>query len=138
MASRTTLALLAVVSLPVLARAEEPAPMQEGQWELSMKIEIPGLPFQLPAQTVNHCYTKKELQESAGVPKQSNDCKVTESKRTGNKVTWKVVCTGKNAGTGSGEMVFTSATAYEGAMKLENKGQVTTTRYEGKRLGDCK
>jgi len=137
MIPRTTLALLAVLALPALALADEPAPMQDGLWELSMKIDIPGLPFQLPAQTVNHCYTKKELQESAGVPKQSDDCKVTESKKTGNKVTWKVVCTGKNAGTGSGEMIFKSATAYEGSMSVENKGRVTTTRYEGKRLGDC-
>jgi len=138
MIPRTTLALLAVLALPAPARADEPAPMQDGLWELSMKMDIPGLPFQLPAQTVNHCYTKKELQESAGVPKQSDDCKVTESKKTGNKVTWKVVCTGKNAGTGSGEMTFKSATAYEGSMSVENKGRVTTTRYEGKRLGDCK
>jgi hypothetical protein len=137
MASRFMCAL-ALLSLPALARAGEPAPMQEGLWEISMKMEIPGLPFQLPAQTATHCYTKKELDEDSGVPKQSEDCKVTEFKRTANKITWKTVCTGKHAGNGSGEIVFDGATAYEGSMKLENRGQVTTTRYQGKRLGDCK
>jgi hypothetical protein len=138
MTSRTTFALIAILSLPALARAAEPAPMQDGLWEVSMKFEIPGLPFQLPAQTATHCYTKKEIEESSGMPKQSGDCKVTDLQRSGNKITWKTVCTGKNAGTGTGEIAFTSATAYEGTMKLENKGQVTTTRYQGKRLGDCK
>lgn len=138
MISRTTLALAAILSLPTLAPAAEPSPMQEGLWELSMKVEIPGMPFQLPAQTVSHCYTKKEIQESSGVPRQGDDCKVTEFKRSGNKVAWKVACTGKNAGTGSGEMVFNGASSYEGTMKVESKGHTTTTRYQGKRLGDCK
>ncbi len=136
MFSRTALALL-VISLPALAYAEDASPMQEGLWEISMKIEIPGLPFQMPPQTVQHCYTKKDLQESAGVPKQEGDCKVTDLKRTGNKVTWKTACKGKD-GSGTGEMTFKGATASEGMVKMDAGGKATTTRYEGKRLGDCK
>lgn len=135
MISKTMLALL-VISLPALASAEEQSPMQEGLWEVSMKIEIPGLPFQMPAQTMEQCYTKKDLQESAGVPKQQGDCKVTDLKRSGNKVTWKTLCKGKD--NGSGEMIFKGATAYEGTVKMESGGKVTTTTYQGKRLGDCK
>jgi hypothetical protein len=49
-----------------------------------------------------------------------------------------VVCTGKSAGKGEGEIVFTSATSYDGWMKFDSQGQVMTTKYSAKRLGDCK
>jgi hypothetical protein len=89
---------------------------------------------------VQHCYTKEDVQNAErAVPKQQQeDCKVVENKRVGNKLSWKVVCTGKSAGKGEGEIVFTSATSYDGWMKFDSQGQVMTTKYSAKRLGDCK
>ncbi len=130
-------ALVAFASLPLVAPAEEPK-MQEGLWEISMQMEMPGMPFKMPASTAKHCYTKAEVQEQGVVPQQDKSCKVTETNRTAKTVSWKLVCTGKNAGTGEGQITFTSPTAYEGSMKMESGGTTVTTIYKGRRLGDCK
>ena len=73
------------------------------------------------------------------VPKREN-CKVLETKRTGNKVAYKMACTGKDAMTVAGETTF-GANAYEGTMKMSGKadGQSfdMSQTYSGKRVGDC-
>jgi hypothetical protein len=114
--------------------------MKPGLWEISTSMEIPGVPFKVPPQKVQHCYTKEEVARAEGaVPsRQQEDCKVVEHRRVGNKLTWKVVCTGKSKGTGEGELVFKGADAYDGWMRFDSGGQVMTTKYSAKRLGDCK
>jgi hypothetical protein len=132
------LAALAVAALPLAAVAEDPSPMQEGLWEISLQLEIPNMPFKPPATTMKHCYTKQELADQGVVPQQEKDCKVTDVKRTASSVSWKTTCTGKNAGTGEGQLTFSSPTAYEGSTKMTTGGTTLTTVYKGKRLGDCK
>jgi hypothetical protein len=129
---------LAASLSPALALGAD-AQMTPGLWEISASMEVPGMPFKLPPQKVQHCYTKEELAKAeSAVPQQQNDCKLVENRKVGNKLTWKVVCTGKSAGKGEGEIVFTSATAYDGWMKFDSDGQVMTTKYAARRLGDCK
>jgi hypothetical protein len=134
---KKVLATLAVLAVPAVALGAD-AGMSEGLWEISASMDVPGMPFKLPPQKVQHCYTKEELARTDGVPEQQKDCKVVENKKVGNKVSWKVVCTGKSKGKGEGEIVFTSATSYDGWMKFDADGQVMTTKYTAKRLGDCK
>jgi hypothetical protein len=95
------------------------------------------MPFKLPPQKVQHCYTKSELERPDGAVPKQKDCKLEQSKRAGNKLTWKMTCTGKNPGTGEGELVFKGRTEYEGWMKFDSQGQVMTTKYSAKRLGAC-
>jgi hypothetical protein len=135
--TKTMVATLALLAIPA-ARAAE-GQLTPGLWEISASMDMPNLPFKLPPQKVQHCYTQEELAKAdSAVPQQQKDCKVEESKKVGNKVSWKVVCTGKNAGKGEGEIVFTSATSYDGWMKFDSNGSVMTTKYTAKRLGDCK
>lgn len=134
------LALLLAAAAATPALAADAPQMSPGMWEIVATMEMPGLPFKIPPQTVKHCYTKEELAkaESSAVPEPGKDCKLTEQKRVGNKLTWKVVCTGKSPGTGEGEIVFASSQAYDGTMKMETGGRTMTTRYAAKRVGDCK
>lgn len=132
------LATLTVLVLPALAHGAAPK-MSEGLWEISTSMDVPNLPFKVPPQTVRHCYTKEDVAKAEGaIPQQQGDCKMVESSKVGNKITWKVVCTGKNAGKGEGEIVFTSPTSYEGWMKFDSGGQVMSTKYTARRVGDCK
>ena len=68
------------------------------------------------------------------------DCKVSDYKTVGNKVTWSMSCTGAAAASGTGEFVYTDD-AYTGqmVMNVERGGQpmAVTMKYNGKRLGDC-
>jgi hypothetical protein len=130
------LGLLAGVSLflPVPAPAAEM--MKPGLWEITTSMEMPGMPYQAPPQTMRHCYTAQEVKEEP-VPK-DNNCKITDLKSSGNKVSWKLECKGEMAGKGEGEMVYLGDSAYEGKTKMQTQGMTMTSKYKGKRLGDCK
>lgn len=99
---------------------------------------MPGLPFQPPTTKVTHCYTSEEVKDNLSVVPQQSDCMVTDFKSAGNKMTWQLVCTGKQKGSGSGEMIFKGDSAYEGMMTFRTEELSLTSRYKARRLGDCR
>ena len=134
----TVLVLIVVLSLWATAAAAAPQ-MKPGLWEITTTMEMPGLPFAPPPTTMTHCYTKEELGERARlVPPQQEECRVTDTTTSGNRITWKVVCSGENSGQGSGEMVFSGDSAYAGSMTFEAEGMAMKSRYQARRIGDCK
>ena len=128
--------LLAGVTLflPSLAPAAEM--MKPGMWEITTSMEMPGMPFQPPPQTMRHCYTAQEVKEQP-VPK-DNNCKVTDLKSSASKVNWKVECKGEMAGKGEGQITYQGDSAYEGWTKMQTQGMNMTMKYKAKRVGDCK
>ena len=125
-------ALLAVFCLPAAAQEKDEL------WDITMKMEMAGMPMSMPARTSRMCVEKGAKDESY-VPQQS-DCRNVESKRTGNKYTFKTVCDGKNKMTSTGEITFGDGT-YEGRMKMtgmmEGQPMDMTQTYSGKRVGTC-
>ena len=110
--------------------------MKPGLWEITASIEMPGIPFQPPAQTMQHCYTDEDVK---GEPVPANEnCQITNLKTSGNKVTWQLECKGDMAGKGQGEIVFQGDSAYEGKATIEAQGMTMNTKYKGRRLGECK
>jgi hypothetical protein len=136
--TKTAALFCAVLLLPATVLAAG-SPMQDGLWEISSTMSMPGMPYKIPPTKVTHCYTKEDLKDSQRtIPKQEGDCKVTDMKSSGSRMTWKMVCTGKSAGKGEGEIIYKGATAYEGSMKMETQGMVMTSNYKAKRIGACK
>lgn len=132
------LAALLVLTFAATA-AQAASKMKDGLWEIATTMEMPGMPFQPPPTKITHCYTKADVEDQNQiVPKQDEKCKITNMKTTGSKTSWKMVCTGKNAASGEGEMTFKGDTAYEGVMKMTTEGMKMTSRYSAKRLGPCK
>lgn len=119
------------------------ADMKEGLWEISINMEMPGVPFAMPPIKQNHCYTKKELEDGKNaVPKSDEQCKVTDYKLSGNKASWAVQCKGENAMSGTGEIIF-KGDSYDATVKMKGKGDSgekmeMTQRIKGRRIGDCK
>ena len=109
--------------------------MKPGMWEITTRVDMPGMPFQPPPTTVKHCYTAQEVKDSP-VPK-DNDCKVTDLKTTGSKTTWKVECTGESAGKGEGEITYRGDSAYDGKSKMQMQGMTMSVQYKARRLGEC-
>jgi hypothetical protein len=102
------------------------SPMRPGRWEVTMQT--------------SSCITAEQLAKDPttglNTGTGSNQCKVTDQKYSGNKVAWKMVCTGQGAMTGDGEMTFTGDT-YTGAMKMTTPQGAMTMQLAGKRVGDC-
>jgi hypothetical protein len=91
--------------------------------------------MQIPAQSQQVCMKKGETQ-AEGLGKQDPNCRVTEQNRSGNKITWKVVCTGRDPMTGSGEMTRSRDTL-EGRMLMKGKDGEMTMSYSGRLGGSC-
>ena len=137
-----TLLSLIVVTFGILAPAAvaaEPV-VRPGKWEISFSLDIPGLPMKMKPITMTQCLSEEDASDpnksfpSSG-PKDQN-CKVTDHKVEGNKVTWTAKCTGKTESITSGEMTI-EGDSYEGVVTTSTGGQEAATKIKGKRLGDC-
>ena len=117
------------------------AEIREGLWEITTKVEMKGVPMQIPATTVKQCITKDKA-----VPKSASEdyeCKTKDYKVSGDTVTYSVECWGKG-----GLMITEGKTTYKGntfdgtsTTKIKAKGQPEmqmSNKISGKYIGPCK
>ena len=102
------------------------------QWETTAQMAMEGVPMRMPASTVKVC-AAKEWKEPPGGRK---ECKNTNMKREGNKVTWDVQCSGPTMA-GRGELTFESESAYSGTIKFTSDQGNMTVKLTGKKIGEC-
>ena len=138
MSVRNAAFVAVVVGLSVSALAQ--GPRRDGRWEVKTEMEMPGMPMKMPAMTTTQCITKEQAEDpQRSVPQgrgAQNNCKVSDYKMSGNKVSWSMKCEGPEAMSGTGEITY-GDNVYDGVMKMTRQGQVMTMKYSGKRLGDC-
>lgn len=119
--------------------AAQNAVRRDGDWEIKVEMQMPGMPMALPAQTVRQCITPEDAADpQRSVPpsgRGQNACKVSDHKVDGNKVTWSVSCPNEGMN-GTGEFVY-AENSFAGTMKMNARGQEMSMKYTGKRLGDC-
>jgi hypothetical protein len=135
--------ILAAAVLSQGAQAAAPN-MREGMWEITMKMEMAGMPGGMPPQVVKQCFTKKDTenpQKFAQSGPGSERCQISNYQLKGNTASWDMACKGPEEMTGSGTITF-SGDSYTGtnrmSMKSGGQGQNMTMQYSGKRVGDCK
>lgn len=131
---KVVIVLLSAMLIPVAGFAAET--MRDGYWELTTTMEMPGMPMKMPATQVKHCYTKEDVKDQKKTISTNKDCTVTELNQSGNKVTWKMKCTGQSAGDSSGVTVF-NGDSYESTMKMQFQGQTMDMNVKARRLGNC-
>jgi len=123
--SAPLLALLALAPPAVASAAGAETPPEPGAyWE--SKVEV-----QLPAQTSKVCLPKQGAEDQ---PPGARDekCKVTDVKRTGQRMTWKTTC--RDGSSGEGDITW-GKDSYDGAMKMHTHGQVMRMKISGKKVG---
>ena len=131
---KITIIILTTLVLPATIFAADT--MREGYWELITTMEMPGMPMKMEPTRMKHCYTKEDVKDQKKTITTDKNCTVTDLKQSGNKVTWKMKCTGQNAGVFSGETVY-KGDAYDSNMKMETQGQTMKMHVKAKRLGNC-
>ena len=107
-------------------------------WDVTSKMEMPGMPMAMPAQTHRVCVAKGN---DAGTIPRSEGCTMVDAKRAGNKFTYRMECkSGKNDYTATGEST-SSGTSYQGRMrmsgKMEGQPMDMSMEYSGTRAGNC-
>ena len=106
--------------------------MEDGLWEITTTVDMPGMPSKSFTQT--SCLTKEKA-----VPQTSESgCTIKDVKTQGNTVTWTVVC--KEA-TSTGKITY-AGTTMEGFTEttVKTNGNTMTIKswMKGKRIGPCK
>jgi hypothetical protein len=114
---------------------------RDGRWEVRMDLSMPGMPVGMPGTTTIECITPKDAEDPQNATPHGRggpsprDCTISDYKVVGNKVSWSMKCTGRDAMSGTGELVYTGDT-YTGVVKMTGR-ETMTLKYRGKRLGDC-
>ena len=128
---------VALLSMVALAAASPVAAQGKDElWEVSSKMEMPGMPMTMPAQVNRVCLGKNRKDEDL-IPKQDN-CRVVDSRRVGNRLTYKMECTGNEPSTIVGDLTFGN-NAYDGQMRMTmtKTNDTINMALSGKRIGDC-
>ncbi|KFN49155.1 DUF3617 domain-containing protein [Arenimonas composti] len=109
-------------------------------YRVTTRMEMVGMPFQMPPQTSEICGPKEPAGERMIPQSDDGDCAVTDFRVNGNKSTFTMTCRGDNPMTGTGE--FESlADGYRGSMHMrgtvEGEPIDMRTSFEGRRIRDC-
>ena len=140
MNGRFSSTILLTLALTWTALAQTQSPMREGNWEVTMKMNMPGMPMEMPPTKHVQCVTAAMLKDPQGsVPQgpEGGDCKVSAYKFTGSTATYTMVCTKPAPMTAVGEMKYSGTDAYTGALTMDMSGQKVSMSYDAKRIGDC-
>jgi len=134
--------ILLLLFLPLSANGRNLADidMKEGLWEISADIKIPGMPVSIPPMTQRQCITREDLTEVMNQAEQGDqDCRTANLAISDNRVIYDIEC-GAGASATRGHAEFTYAgDRMQGIMKISGpQGMETTTRFTGRRVGDCR
>ncbi len=133
---------IALLTAPVAVLAQSmnfrPGPGPDELWDVTIKMEMVGMPMVMPAQTIQNCF-KSNRRVEAAIPQQEN-CRTSDVRITGDRVTFKITCTGDQPMTGTGD-ITSSATKYEGVMALKSmvRGEAMemSQKFSGRKVGTC-
>lgn len=135
---KTTFALLAILFFTVSISFADSGPnMQEGEWEITTKVEMPGMPMNMPPMTHRQCLTKDDFVPQNSQP--GNECKISNVEVSGDTVTWVMQCNGQGGETkGTGEITY-SETSFKGVIKMVvvQADMQMTSKINGLRIGNC-
>ncbi len=143
MKSSLTVATLIVAATALAAQSQ--SPVRAGRWEVTMQMQIPNVPVQMPEMKSTQCITPAQLDDPAstlprrpesGRGNSKQNCKVSDYKVSGNTVTWNMSCSASEAMKSSGEMTYNDD-SYAGMTKMTSSQGEMTMKISGKRLGDC-
>jgi hypothetical protein len=128
------------LAMPLVAQADPN--IAEGNWDITTKMEMAGMPFAMPPMTQSRCVTKDDL-----VPDMSQGgqkCTVLDRQVSGDTVSWRTQCTGPQGKVDGRGQVKYSGKTYDGSMVAKmtepGGGQAMDVKYnfQGKHTGPCK
>ncbi len=132
------------LAVPALCTADALA-IRPGEWEVTVQMNMPGMPVQMPPQTTTYCLTEEQARDPKRAMEKLNEsgsnCRMKNFEQSGNSANWTVECTGPQAAQAEGNMTFNGRDAYQGSMQMTVNGpqgpMVMTHTMRGRRVGDC-
>lgn len=128
---RNVVALVWMATSLAAPSIADAAPEPGVYWEQTVETQMAG--FSAPAQTIKFCMPKRAWEEPP--PTGSEQCKITDLKKTGSRMQWKIACA--DGTTGKGDITH-GPDSYTGTMEMRTGGNEMRVKMKGRRLGgDC-
>jgi hypothetical protein len=135
---RVLVPLILLVAGGGQALASEPGNLMK--MTTTTRMQMPGMSMPPMSHTATVCTSARQPDPTRMMQGQK-DCKVTDFKRTGNVITYRMACTGAVTMNGEGRFEMLADGGLRGSVHVAGSsgGQemVTDTTFEGQRLGPC-
>ncbi len=117
--------------------------MKEGLWEITIRMDMPGMPMPMPPQTYRHCLTHKDMVPKTQEQPGQTNCREVKREVKGETVSCVIECTAPEGAVISSGTVTYRGDAMEGAVKVRvpdgKRGAMEMTQQmNGKWVGPCK
>jgi hypothetical protein len=134
-----TSVLFAALSMPAVSAAMPD--IKEGLWEVRTQANIPGMPVELPAHTVQQCFTKQSMNPKNIL--QNRYCKVQDMDIQVNSVKWKMTCQQQGMQLHGGGDIQYQKTSFVGATTMSMQGgpqgsMTMQAQITGRYIGKCR
>ena len=109
--------------------------MKEGLWEITVQMEMPGMPMKMPPQTTRVCLTKKD-----NVPQEKEkpqDCKMVKHNVKGDTVNWTMECIDRGSKIVSDGSITYKGDSMSGIINVKAPDMQITQKMSGKWVGNC-
>jgi hypothetical protein len=134
--------LFALLSVGAVSAGAQMKEMPAGLWEITTKMDIPGLPPEMAAKMGNRVMTqcikpgerKWADTRAPGPGGGQRQCDPVEPKFDGNKITWEVKCADGTNGTGT--VTHNGKDSYSMVMEMNSQRGSMKVNMEGKKIAD--
>jgi hypothetical protein len=125
------------LALPLAAAAQ----MKPGMYEYTIKMNMPGAPANMSAQTMQRCLAKKDLEGNKAyqMPQgPGSDCQIKDMVESAGKFSYKMACSKPQKMDGAVQGTFTqTGMNMDMTMTMDGMPGPMTQSIVAKRLGDC-
>ncbi len=112
--------------------------LNPGEWEVTTRMEMPGMPMTMPPFTMRQCLGPEDLLPRQDSSQQEGDCEMTTEKVSGDTVNWKMVCNDPEGKVVTRGSITYQGDTYEGEATVEAPGAPPMKqKMSGKRIGPC-
>jgi hypothetical protein len=102
-------------------------------WEDTIEMNLPGF----PARPQVHKRCSARGVDAVPMADKDKHCTLSDVRRSGGTMAWKMSCAGNPPTTASAEMVYEGTERYRGTMTMNADGRTMTMKMSGKRIGEC-
>lgn len=135
----STIVLLLLCS--AACQADKPkVDMQEGLWEITTVITMPGMPMQMPPVKITQCISQEDMIPQTQQPDQPDQqCEISNMTTSGNTVTYDMICSSQGNTMKAQSSITYAKDQMQGSMTatMEPSNMTMTYTLTGKRIGDC-
>ncbi len=113
--------------------------LEEGMWEITTEVNMPGMPMKIPPMVYQQCLTKDDIVPKQG-PVNQEICSYSAPKTRGNSVSWSMECKSPGGKTKTEGEITYKGTTFDGIMTMSMTGSINmsgTNKISGRRIGDC-